>query len=339
MIKVGDAIAKKGGRAFGKIKVGELSNRMEVFIPVMIVNGKKEGPTFWMNGAVHGDELNGLIAMRKVMFDLNPDELEGTVICTPISNPMGFQGRTKLNPIDSLDLDQQFPGSPNGSFSQRIAYELFNEIKNKANYLVSFHTIGTPYAAKPYVVYKTIPNISPEINEEMKKMALAFGVYANFNVNIATAAGEVPGPLSASIDVQCGLNGIPAFMAEVGGGGRLENEHIEVAVTGIYNLLKYFGMIPGKPKIPDRQIIITSRKHIRCTSGGMAIMDVMPGQVLKKGEKIAHIIDVGSEMSEIEVLEADQDMYIISTRVNPPVDTGDRIAFVGLKWEEYSGIF
>ena len=166
-------------------------------------------------------------------------------------------------------------------------------------------------------------------------MAFAFGIYANCNVDIATAAGENPGPINASIDVQCALHGIPAIMAEIGGGGRLENEYIEVAVTGIYNLLKYAGMIPGKPEVPGEQIHVTSRKHIRCSSGGMAIMDVVPGQFLKKGENIARIIDVGSEKSEVETIIADQDMYIITTRVNPPVDTGDRIAFAALVWEEH----
>lgn len=335
MIQVGTAVAKKGERVFGKIKVGELSNRLEVFIPIIILSGKNEGPVLWMNGAVHGDELNGLLAMRKVVFELNPDELKGTIVCTPISNPMGFQGRNKLNPIDFLDLDQQFPGSAKGSFTERVAYELFKEIKEKANTLISFHTIGTPYTAKPYIVYKTIPNVKAGINEEIKKLAFAFGIYANCNVNIATAAGENPGPLTASIDVQAALNGIPSFMAEIGGGGRLEKENIELAATGIYNVMKSLGMIPGKPKLPDKQILVTSRKHLRCQSGGMVIMDCAPGQIVKKGERIAHIIDIGSEAPEIEVIEADQDMYIISTRINPPVDTGDRVAFAGLKWEEY----
>jgi predicted deacylase len=124
------------------------------------------------------------------------------------------------------------------------------------------------------------------------------------------------------------------MMAEIGGGGRLENEYIEVAVTGIRNLLKYAEMIPGKPEVPGEQIHVTSRKHIRCASGGMAIMDVVPGQFLKKGGSIAHIIDVGSEKSEVESIQADRDMYIITTRVNPPVDTGDRIAFVALEWKD-----
>lgn len=335
MIQVGSAVAKKGERAFGKIKVGELSNRLEVFIPVMILRGNKDGPVLWMNGAVHGDELNGLLAMRKVVFELNPGELKGTIVCTPISNPMGFQGRNKLNPIDSLDLDQQFPGSAQGSFTERVAYELFKEIKEKANYLISFHTIGTPYTAKPYIVFKTIPNVRPGMNEEIKKLAVSFGIYANCNVNIATAAGENPGPLNASIDVQAALNGIPCFMAEIGGGGRFENENIEIAVTGIYNTLKTCGMIPGDPKLPEKQILVTSRKHLRCQSGGMVIMECVPGQIVKKGQRIAHLIDIGSEAPEIERIEADQDMYIISARVNPPVDTGDRIAFAGLKWEEF----
>src|SRR3990172_8850426 len=108
MVQVGTATANKGERAFGRIKVGELSNRMEVFIPVMIVNGQKDGPTLWMNGAVHGDELNGLFAMRQVVMDINPVDLKGTIVCTPISNSMGFSNRNKLNPIDFLDLDQSF---------------------------------------------------------------------------------------------------------------------------------------------------------------------------------------------------------------------------------------
>ena len=79
-------------------------------------------------------------------------------------------------------------------------------------------------------------------------MAFAFGIYANCNVNIATAAGENPGPLTASIDVQAALNGIPSFMAEIGGGGRLEKENIELAATGIYNVMKSLEMIPGEAK-------------------------------------------------------------------------------------------
>ncbi|HBB15500.1 MAG TPA: hypothetical protein DCZ97_00325 [Syntrophus sp. (in: bacteria)] len=67
----------------------------------------------------------------------------------------------------------------------------------------------------------------------------------------------------------------------------------------------------------------------------MAVMDCASGQIVKKGQRIAHIIDIGSEAPEIEVIEADQDMYIISTRLNPPVDTGDRIAFAGTKWQDY----
>ena len=335
MIQVGTAVAKKGKRVFGKIKVGELSNRLEVFIPVIILSGKNEGPVLWMNGAIHGDELNGLMAMRKVVFELNPDELKGTIVCTPISNPMGFQGRNKLNPIDFLDLDQQFPGSAKGSFTERVAYELFKEIKEKATYLISFHTIGTHYAAKPYIVFKTVPNVRPGLNEESKKLAVNFGIYANCNVNIATAAGENPGPINASIDVQAALNGIPCFMAEIGAGGRFENENVEIAVTGIYNTLKSCKMIPGEPKRPKKQIMVTVRKHLRCQTGGMAVMDCASGQIVKKGQRIAHIIDIGSEAPEIEVIEADQDMYIISTRLNPPVDTGDRIAFAGTKWQDY----
>ena len=123
-------------------------------------------------------------------------------------------------------------------------------------------------------------------------------------------------------------------MAEIGSGGKFQQEYIELALKGIHNTLKYTGMISGTPEVPDKQVIVTSRKHIRCKSGGMAVVDVAPGQALKKGERFARIIDIGSEKSEVETLVADQDMYVIAARVNPPVDTGDRIIFGALTWED-----
>jgi len=330
MLKVGSASAEKGGKGQGFIKVGELSVHGEIMIPVLIVNGKESGPTLWVNGAVHGDEINGFMAARRVALGLDPRALKGALVCTPLCNPLATQWRQKLNPYDYLDLDQQFPGDPEGLISQRVAYHLFREIKEKANYLINFHTAATQYTAPPYTVYKVVPGVKPEITQTVEKLARTFGVPTNCKVDISSAKGELPGGLGGALDVNCALQGIPAFMAEVGTGGKFEEENIAAAESGIKNVMKYLKMIPGEMEAAKKQITITKRRFLYCNKGGFLVMAVKPGEVLAKGQKIAQVIDL---FSEVETLEAREKTFIIQVRVNPIVHTGDRVAFLGLEWE------
>jgi len=330
MLKVGSASAKKGEKGQGFLNVGELSVHSDIKIPVFIINGLKSGPTLWINGAVHGDEINGFMAARKLAFSINPKDLKGALILTPLCNPLATQWRQKLNPYDFLDLDQQFPGDPEGLISQRIAYYLFKEIKEKANYLINFHTAATPYDAIPYTVYKIMNEVKPEIRQEIDKLAKIFGTRAICKVDIDSAKGELPGNLKGALDLNCALQGIPAFMAEVGSGGKFEEENIEAAEEGIKNVMKYLKMIPGEIILPEKQIIITKRKFLYCNKSGFILMNVKPGDILSKGQKIAQIIDL---FSEIEVIEAKEKGFVLIVRINPIVHSGDRVAFLGLEWE------
>jgi len=331
MLKVGSAAAAKGDKGQGFIKVGELAVHAEILVPVMIVNGRENGPTLWVNGAIHGDELNGFMAMRRVATELDPARLKGVLIITPLCNPGATQWRQKLNPYDYLDMDQQFPGDAEGLLSQRLAYQLFREIKEKANYLINFHTAATPFTASPYTVYKVVPGVKAGLNEKVEELARSFGTYANCKVDISSAKGELPGGLGGALDVNCALQGIPAFMAEVGGGGKFEEENILAAERGIRNVMKSLRMIPGEMERPEKQITITKRRFLYCDKGGFLIMDAKPGAVLTRGQRIAHVIDL---FSEVETIEAKGKSYIILARVNPIVHTGDRVAFLGLDWSE-----
>ena len=330
MLKVGSASAGKGSRGQGFIKVGELSVHSEILIPVLIVNGKESGPVLWINGGVHGDEINVFMAVRRLAAELDPGKLKGALVCTPTCNPLATQWRQKLNPYDYLDLDQQFPGDPQGLISQRVAYHLFREIKDKANYLINFHTAATPYMAPPYTVYKVVPGVKPGLNQEVEKLARAFGLYGNCRVDISTAKGELPGGMSGALDVNCDMQGIPAFMAEVGSGGKFEEENIAVSQRGIRNVMKTLKMIPGEIEAPREQITVTKRRFLYCNKGGFLQLKVKPGAVLAKGDPVAEVIDL---FSTVETLEAQEKTYVIQVRVNPVVHTGDRVIFLASEWE------
>ncbi|PKC52050.1 hypothetical protein RhiirA1_482375, partial [Rhizophagus irregularis] len=274
--------AKPGEYVSGMVKVAEYSHRGEISIPVLIVNGEEDGPCLWLNGAVHGDELNGPMAMRNLLPKIDPKKLKGAIIATPISNPLAFQARQKNTPQDSLDLDMQFPGDQKGMLSQRLAYQLFEKIKQYATHLIDFHTLGTPFDAKPYTVFKRVPVAKEEVCAVAEEMARAFGGTSHCLVDLGGKTNELPGNILGFLDVQCLAHGIPAFMAEIGVGGLIQNEMVNFGEYGILKVLKTLEMYSEEAEgiqpieYPD-PLTITARKFIYTDKGGLAIDNAPSG--------------------------------------------------------------
>jgi len=327
-------IVNPGEYVYGNVKVAEYSHRGDINIPVLIVNGVEDGPCLWLNGAVHGDELNGPIAIRNLLPKIDPKQLKGSIIATPISNPLAFQARQKNTPQDGLDMDMQFPGDSKGMLSQRIAFQLFEQIKKYATHLIDFHTLGTPFDAKPYTVFKRVPVAEEAVCDEAEKMARAFGGTSHCLVDLGGKTNELPGNILGFLDVQCLAHGIPAFMTEIGSGGQIQSDMVNLGEYGILNVLKSLDMYYEEvndvtPVEFDNPITLTSRKFLYTDKGGLVVDSAQSGSFLKKGDLLCRIIDMFGTVDEVR---AGEDMYIIASRKNPPVDTGDRLAFVGVKW-------
>ena len=88
-------------------------------------------------------------------------------------------------------------------------------------------------------------------------------------------------------------------------------------------------MSEGEPEVPDEQIVIPRRKYIRNKKGGLVEMLVRPGDVVRKGEVFARLINFWEVLEE---LRAEEDMYAINVRANPVVSSGERIASMGFDW-------
>ena len=239
MIRVFNHEIKEGERAYFTVPAGELAHKAVVQLPVIVVAGKKEGPVLWINGTVHGDELNGSYAAWELSGEIDPEQLSGTLVVTPICNPIAFECRNKISAIDNMDMDTAFPGDPEGMMTQRIAHMIYREIKANAGAVISFHTMATPYRANPYSVRKIIPGVSDSVNEVSEGMQRAFGVVTNCVVDLRGDTNELPGVTSGALDITCMKDGIPAFMGEMGQGGKVETEYVEAAKKGILNVMRY----------------------------------------------------------------------------------------------------
>ena len=332
MIRVFNHEIKEGERAYFTVPAGELAHKAVVQLPVIVVAGKKEGPVLWINGTVHGDELNGSYAAWELSGEIDPEQLSGALVVTPICNPIAFECRNKISAIDNMDMDTAFPGDPEGMMTQRIAYMIYREIKANAGAVISFHTMATPYRANPYSVRKIIPGVSDSVNEVSEGMQRAFGVGTNCVVDLRGDTNELPGVTSGALDITCMKDGIPAFMGEMGQGGKVETEYVEAAKKGILNVMRYLKMLDGPVEKPGRQVLITKRRFLRSDKGGMIRMNVKSGDEVKEGESLLDLHYYGDEM---ESYPARSDCYVIGVRENPVVSTGDRVAFVGTEWRTW----
>lgn len=115
------------------------SDGLSMPTPILVVNGAQPGPVLCLTAAIHGDELNGIEIVRRVLHGTDPEKLSGTIIGVPIVNLQGFQ-RSSRYLTDRRDLNRFFPGNPQGSSASRIAYSFFKEIISHCNFLVDLHT-------------------------------------------------------------------------------------------------------------------------------------------------------------------------------------------------------
>lgn len=332
MVTVFGHAVQAGERAYFTVPVGELAHKAVIQLPVIALAGEKEGPTLWVNGTVHGDELNGSYAAWELSRELDLSKLTGNLVVTPICNPMAFECRNKISAVDSMDMDTAFPGDESGMLTQRVAAAIYREIKHTATALISFHTMATPYKAEPYSVRKIVPGVSEEVNRISEQMQRAFGVVTNCLVDLRGDTNELPGVTSGALDITCMKDGIPAFMGEMGQGGKIDRRYVDAAKTGIQNVMITLGMLEGAVRKPERQVLITKRRFLRSNEGGFMTMNVSSGDEVKAGTSL---LDIHYYGEQIGGYPAPADCYIIGIRENPVVSTGDRVAFVGTEWREW----
>jgi len=187
--------------------------------PVLIVNGRGEGPVLCLTAAIHGDELNGIEMVRRVLHDLDPEEVNGTVIGIPIVNLQGFRRGSRYLP-DRRDLNRYFPGNPEGSSASRIAHSLFDSIIRHCDALVDLHT-GSFYRTN-------MPQLRADLRyEEIKDLTQGFGGIAVLHSEAAVGTLR-----RAATDA-----GIPTITLEAGEPLRLQSAKVSQGVTGIFTLL------------------------------------------------------------------------------------------------------
>ncbi len=277
-------------------------------LPVSVVNGRSAGPTVWMSAAIHGDELNGIDIVRRVLGVLDAKSLRGAMVAVPIVNPLGFTIESRYLP-DRRDLNRSFPGSARGSTASRLANLFMEQIVSQCSVGFDLHT-ATNHRIN-------VPQIRTDINDVSSvKLARAFG--ADFTIGAKQRKGSLR---QAAVD-----RGAKVLVYEGGQAHRFDEEVIETGVNGIMRSLRSLGMIDARLPRARSTRIIEKTTWVRARRGGLAEMLVRLGDRVEEGQPVTAISDAfGTRPTRVK---APADGWVISRTLRPLVNPGDALVHV-----------
>ncbi|OGJ22205.1 hypothetical protein A3K73_06415 [Candidatus Pacearchaeota archaeon RBG_13_36_9] len=268
-------------------------------LPFMHIKSISSGPVIWLTACVHGDEVGGMVVIQEVFKKLKKEILKGEVYAFPLMNPIGFENYSRKITFSNEDLNRSFPGNENGSLAERIAYQIFTQIKDTNPSLVlDLHNDWRK--SIPYVLLDPKPG-KEEAYEKVKEFSKKIG----FPVVLDTA--EVEKTLTYSLLKE----GIPALAIELGESDVVNEKDVEHAFNAIWGLLSELGIVksseePSKVIISEKvknKILAYSQQQVSLTSGVIRFL-VKPGEIVNKGQPLARIYNpFGKLMETVRALE------------------------------------
>lgn len=274
-VTIGGITVSPGERQIVDLPVADLYTHAEVHMPVQVVNGKRAGPTLFVSAAVHGDELNGVEIIRRLLAYRGLSSLRGALIAVPIVNVHGFLEQSRYLP-DRRDLNRSFPGSEKGSIAARLANLFTTEILAQADCGIDFHT-GALHRSN-------LPQIRANLDDELTlELARAFAVPVIINANLR----------DGSLREAAASRGIPSLLYEAGQALRFDEVGIRAGLRGVLNVMRALNMLPARKVARARVEPVMARetRWIRAPSSGIVRTHARLGQSVNTGDVLATLSD------------------------------------------------
>lgn len=303
-----DREIEPGTREGVRIPVARLTTGDWAHLSIEALHGARPGPCLWLSGAIHGDELDGLEIIRRVLDDLSPEELEGTVLAIPVVNVFGLGSDNRYLP-DRRDLNRSFPGGARGSMASRLAKLFMDEIVARSRYGIDFHC-GSHGR-------DNLPHVRGDLeDEETRRLAMAFGAPA-------TIHGQGPDGSLRRAAVKAGAR---VLVFEGGEAHRFTPASVEAGARGTLRVLAALGMIqdPGHP--PPDTAEVRKTHWARANRSGIFRGRIALGQEVRKGELLGVISDtLGQDPKRVI---SRWNGIVIGRRIHPLVHQGEAVAHI-----------
>lgn len=306
-------------RAAGVIHHGTLADGTPLQNVVHVLVGAEAGPVLYVQAAAHGNEVNGVEVLRRIVTGLDPQHMKGVLIVVPVVDGPSFVQHQRRNPFDSEDMNRVWPGKASGSVSQIMADNLYQQAIHYADYVIDLHTDNSNTLL--HVIYG-------QGDEASRKLAEVFGLNVLLEEEMTEdlRRSRFRGKLRNSLTER----GVAAITPELGGNNRFEEEHIRLGERGVLNVMKHLGMWQGEVIPPDKPQITLHGSHLdKITSrhGGIWIAQVKAGARVSQGQVLGHIYALSS-FEAVEAITAPYDGYILGTTDVPIINIGDGITTI-----------
>jgi len=273
-ITIGKTEVLPGTRRNIDLPIADLYTTTALHMPLKVICGKQAGPTAFVSAAIHGDEINGVEIIRRLLGLKTLQRLRGTLLLVPVVNVHGFLDRSRYLP-DRRDLNRCFPGHPTGSIAARLAYIFSKEVAFKADFGIDLHTGALDRSNLPQI------RVTRD-DEAAAELAAAFGAPVVIGANSR----------DGSLRHAAAERGIPVIVYEAGEALRFDELSIRAGVRGIMRVLRARQMLPArKEKMPREAVRASSSVWVRAPSSGIVTQRGALGRRIKKGEKLAVISD------------------------------------------------
>jgi uncharacterized protein len=242
--------------------------------------GAQDGPRVSLIGGIHGCEYSSIAAVTRVMRELDEGELSGSLTAVPVVSMQSFRERSPfVVPADGKNLNRTFPGDAGGSYTDKLAHDIFTQLIEPADALLDLHGGDLVEALEPFALYADEPS---------RAIALAFGL------PYVVASTDSLAGMTATAAANAG---VPAVIAEAGGIGQLEEAAVQMLAGGARSALRHLGVLPGEPD-PPRSRDVGDFVWLRCQQAGFWAAAVKTGDEVETGALLGEVRDLYGDVIE-----------------------------------------
>jgi len=318
MRSIGTASAAPGERDIGRLEVGRGRDGSTVSLPVAVINGRQDGQTLYVQAVSDGDELNGLGVVRRVVPRIDPSELSGTVFVVAIANYFAFQVNEHRSPVDNTKLNRAYPGDEEGTSTERIAHATF-QVATDADLVLDLHQGSTS---------RMIEEVRVRCGRRHSQHDSCLELAKVFGCGYVLDQKGPDGQLARTAPDE----GVPTIDPELGGSVGLDPQSVETGVEGVFNVLEYYGFLPGRVRT-QAQSRSTGFDQYGAPTGGLVDFEADLGQRVSTGTTLFTVTDMFGQTRA--TVTADSAGIFWRTRRLPQVASGEYVCSVGTDVDSY----
>jgi len=320
-VTVGTAVARRGEVAYGAIRVAAGVDSA-TNLPVAVINGARPGPVLALVAGSHGTEYTSIVALARVIAQIDPRTLSGTVIVAPLLNVAAFNQMTvHVNPVDGKNMNRLYPGDPAGTQTPRALAAVADQVVKQADVVVDLHGGDLDEDLRPYSYW--FRGGRADQDSASRVLALAFGldhiIVRDFDLGDSTSRRNLGG-YAMSL-------GKTVLVAEAGRSGVVAPEDLDLLQNGVLNVLGALRMIARPVRPVARPVWLDASTQLSADSAGMFFATVARGAQVAQGAAVGYTTDyLGRRTGEVRSPVAGIVTYV---RGVPSMWKGATLAVIG----------